>query len=135
MKDFPEKIRFFLSIFEGRAFTLEECGEMSDLLGSREEFVAHVLLRRPAFKIQQVQAALANLQSTAPGMSISVMCEAFDDGNVKKGRVAMEGVIAKLIAQDLTAKPVADLVAKTLRDIAITQSNPLTRLNDPFLHG
>ena len=135
MTTLAEHIRFLLGLFENRTPTQEECEELGKLLGSREEFVAHVLLRRPVFKTPMVVAALAKLQSGAPAISAPSTREVFGQEALQKGCDDFAATIAKMIEQDAASKPVADAVAATLRDIAVAKPNPLTRLSDRFVIG
>ncbi len=133
MTTFAENIGFLLALFEDRTPSKEECDELAALLGSREEFVAHVLLRRPAFRGPLIMAALAKLQVYAPAISATAADrEAFGQEALQKSRQDLAGTIARSIEQDAAAKPVMNAVATVLRDIAAAKPNPLSRLSDPY---
>jgi len=125
-----EQIGFMLELFEAQPPTLRECEELAELLGSRQEFVAHLLLRRPALQIPALRSALAHLQSGAPAMAPTAARENFGQGAVELGRVRLEASLAKLIKQDATSQPLTREVAAALRQIGVARTNPLTRLSD-----
>lgn len=130
MTTLAEQIGLMLGLFEDPAPTGRQCEELAELLGSREEFVAHVLLRRTTFRAAAIRTALANLQSSAPAVVVSAAREAFGQEPTERGRIRLEASIAKLIKQDAGSKPVSDEVAAALRQIAVARTNPMTRLSD-----
>lgn len=114
MSSLGEDIHRLLAIFEPQGITRVEAETLAVLLASREEFVAHLLLRRPSFQSQPfIKEALSKLERDAPSIGANLTSNFGHVGGRRPGDDAAEKLqtaLEGLIQRDIAGRELTDAV-------------------------